>query len=170
MRVIFYKMAFPREGALLTYKRRNYTGLFHGSPTNYFQGIPGVNIGIATIKTIGSLYMLKPFVNVLCIRGIIDRIVPMQRDVAGLTHGQVIEQLVLNRLNSPCPLVLLEDWAEAVGILELFHIRPDELNDDRVGRALDAIAPYTADIEEAIVLFVLSRFGSIASALRLSAC
>jgi len=30
-----------------------------------------------------------------------------------------------------------------------------------VGRALDAIAPYTNDIEEAIVLGVLSRFGKI---------
>jgi transposase len=145
----------------VTYKRRTYSGLFQGSPTNYFQGIPGINIEIATIKTIGSLYMLKPFVNALCIREIIDRIVPMERDAGGLSHGQVIEQLVLNRLNDPCPLVHLEDWAEATGILELFHIRPDELNDDRLGRALDAIAPYIADIEEAIVLGVLSRFGKI---------
>lgn len=96
--------------------------------------------------------MLKPFVNALCIREIIDRIVPMERDAGMLTHGEVIEQLVLNRLNAPCPLVHLEDWAEATGILELYHIRPDDLNDDRLGSALDAIAPYTADIEEAIVL------------------
>ena len=71
------------------------------------------------------------------------------------------EQLVLNHLNDPCPLLHIEEWAEARGILELYGIPPDKLNDDRVGRALDAIAPYDNDIEEAIVLCVLSRFGKI---------
>ena len=145
----------------MTYKRRTYSGLFQGSTTNYFQSIPGINIEIASIKTIGSLYLLKPFVSALGIRDIIDRIVPMERDAGRLTHGETIEQLVLNRLNAPCPLVHLEDWAEATGILELYHIRPNDLNDDRLGRALDAIAPYIDDIEEAIVLFCLSRFGKI---------
>ena len=145
----------------MAYKRRTYSGLFQGSPVNPFQGVPGIDIEIATIKTIGSLYLLKPFVNALQIREIIDRIVPMQRDVGGITHGEVIEQLVLNRLNDPCPLVHIEDWAENTGIPELFHILPDELNDDRLGRALDAISPYLDDIEEAIVLYCLSRFGKI---------
>jgi transposase len=113
------------------------------------------------MKTIGSLYLLKPFTGALKIREIIDRIIPMQRDVGGLTHGQVIEQLVLNRLNAPCPLSHLEHWAEHTGIFELFQIRPEELNDDRTGRALDAIYPYINDIEDAIVLHCLSRFGEI---------
>jgi hypothetical protein len=69
---------------------------------------------------------------------IVDRIVPMERDSGGLTHGEVIEQLVLNRLNDPQPLVHIEDWAEHTGILELCHIRPEQLNDDRLGDALEA--------------------------------
>jgi transposase len=154
-------MAFLKGGAPMTYKRRTYSGLFRGSPVNPFQGVPGIDIEIATIKTIGSLYLLKPFTNALQIREIVDRIVPMQRDVGGITHGQVIEQLVLNRLNDPCPLVHIEDWAENTGIPELFHILPDELNDDRLGRALDAISPYIDDIEEEIVLYCLSRYGKI---------
>jgi len=145
----------------VTYKRRSYSGLFQGSTTNYFQGIPGINIEFTTVKTIGSLYLLKPFVSALQIREIIDRIVPMERDAGRLSHGEAIEQLVLNRLHDPCPLVHLEDWAENAGLLELYHIRPNDLNDDRLGRALDAIAPYIDDIEEAIVLFCLSRFGKI---------
>jgi hypothetical protein len=68
------------------------------------QQIPGVDIEIVTMKTIGSLYLLKPFTGAFKIREIIDRIIPMQRDVGGLTHGQVIEQLVLNRLTAPSPL------------------------------------------------------------------
>lgn len=154
-------MVFLKGGAPVTYKRRIYSGLFQGSPVNPFQGVPGIDIEIVTIKTIGSLYLLKPFMNALQIREIIDRIVPMQCDVGGLTHGQVIEQLVLNRLNDPCPLVRIEDWAENAGIMELFQIQPDELNDDRLGRALDAVEPYIDDIEEEIVLSVLSRYGKI---------
>ncbi len=143
-------------------RRRSYSGLFQGSPVGPFQQqIPGVDIEIVTTKTIGSLYLLKPFTGALKIQEIIDRIVPMQRYSNGLTHGQVIEQLVLNRLNAPCPLSHLEHWAEHTGILEMFHIRPEDLNDDRVGRALDAIHPYINDIEEAIVLHCLSRFGKI---------
>jgi transposase len=145
----------------MTYKRRDYSGLYQGRTTNYFQNTTGMDIEIATVKTIGSLYLLKPFVDALKIREIVDRIVPMERDSGGLTHGEVIEQLVLNRLNDPCPLVHIEDWAEHTGILELCHIRPEQLNDDRLGGALDAVEPYIDDIEEAIVLHALSRFAKI---------
>jgi transposase len=143
------------------YKRRTYSGLYQGSPVNPFQKIPGIDIEIVTVKTIGSIYLLKPFTNALQIREIIDRIVPMERDSGGLTHGEVVEQLVLNRLNDPCPLARIEDWAENTGIRELFQICPEELNDDRLGRALDAIEPYINDIEEAIVLSCFSRFSKI---------
>jgi hypothetical protein len=61
--------------------------------------------------------------------------------VATLTHGQVICALVANRLTSPTPLWWVEDWARALAVSEVFGIPPEALNDDRVGRALDAIAP-----------------------------
>jgi hypothetical protein len=35
----------------------------------------------------------------------------------------------------------VEDWARAWAVEEVFAIPPDALNDDRIGRALDAIAP-----------------------------
>ncbi len=41
------------------------------------------------------------------------------------------------------------------------HISPEQLNDDRLGGALDAIEPYGDDIEETIVLHALSRFSKI---------
>ncbi len=93
----------------MPYKRRTYSGLYQGRTTNYFQNTTGVDIEIATVKTIGSLYLLKQFVYALKIREIIDRIAPMERDNSGPTHGEAIEQLVLNRLNDPRPLVHIED-------------------------------------------------------------
>src|SRR5512132_2017697 len=41
----------------------------------------------------------------------------------------------------PTPLRRVEDWAAAWAVPEVFEILPETLNDDRIGRALDAIAP-----------------------------
>jgi len=57
---------------------------------------------VASIKVIGSLYLLKPFLEAIGVREVVDQIVPMQRDVDDLTHGEVLEQLVINRLDAPC--------------------------------------------------------------------
>jgi hypothetical protein len=53
----------------------------------------------------------------------------------------VIEALVANRLTSPTSLWRVEEWARAWAVEEVFGIQPAALNDDRIGRALDAIAP-----------------------------
>ena len=66
----------------------------------------------------------------LDIRGIVDRACPV-RDVAIVTHGQVIEALIANRLTSPQPLLHVEDWARQWAVPEVFGIEPGVLNDDR---------------------------------------
>jgi hypothetical protein len=53
----------------------------------------------------------------------------------------VIEALIANRLTSPAPLVRVSEWAEQWAVEEVFGIDSASLNDDRIGRALDAIAP-----------------------------
>jgi hypothetical protein len=39
-------------------------------------------------------------------------------------------------------MVRVEDWARTWAVEEVFGIEPDLLNDDRIARALDAIAPH----------------------------
>ncbi len=56
-----------------------------GHMTNYFQNSPGADIEVATVKTIGSLCLLKPFVEALKIREIVDRIILMERYSDGIT-------------------------------------------------------------------------------------
>lgn len=63
-------------------------------------------------KTLGALPVVAEFCRRLDLVGIIDRACPV-RDVAILTHGQVIEALVANRLTSPVRLVRVTDWARA---------------------------------------------------------
>jgi transposase len=107
---------------------------------------------------LGSLPVIAEFCRRLDLRGIVDRACPV-REVAIATHGQVIEALVANRLTSPRPLCHVEDWAREWAVAEVFGVEPDALNDDRVGRALDAVAPALAGIVGSVGVNAIARFG-----------
>jgi transposase len=109
-------------------------------------------------KLLGALPVVASFCRRLDLRGIVDRACPV-REVATLTHGQVIEVLVANRLTSPTPLRRVEDWAAAWAVEETFGIPPDALNDDRIGRALDAIAPTLERIVGSVGARAIAAFG-----------
>lgn len=109
-------------------------------------------------KVLGSLPVIADFCRRLDIRGIVDRACPV-RDVAIATHGRVIEALVANRLTSPQPLLHVEDWAREWAVAEVFGVEPDALNDDRVGRALDAVAPALAAIVGSVGVKAIASFG-----------
>ena len=109
-------------------------------------------------KALGALPVIAQFCRRLDICGIVDRACPV-RDIAYVTHGQVIEALVANRLTSPTPLVHVEDWARAWAVEEVFSIAPEVLNDDRIGRALDAVAPELAGIVGSIGARAIAEFG-----------
>jgi transposase len=109
-------------------------------------------------KALGALPVVAEFCQRLDLRGIIDRACPV-REVATLTHGQVICALVANRLTSPTPLWRVEDWARTWAVPEVFGIPPKALNDDRIGRALDAIAPQLEQIVGSVGARAIAAFG-----------
>ena len=90
-------------------------------------------------RIIGSVALAKPIVRRMGFAKIVDSLVvcdPQQK----VSHGQVVEILIANRLTSPSPLYKVEEWAEDIGSEKLYGIAPDELNDDRLGRTLDVLA------------------------------
>jgi hypothetical protein len=109
-------------------------------------------------KTLGTLPVVADYCRRLDLAGIIDRACPI-RDLAYLSHGQVIETLIANRLTSPTPLVRISDWAHDWAVEEVFGIDPATLNDDRIGRALDAIAPELDHIVGSIGAHAITAFG-----------
>ena len=109
-------------------------------------------------KVLGSLPVIARYCERLDIRGIIDRACPI-REVALLSHGRVIETLIANRLTSPRPLVHVERWAQEWATEEVFGVEASWLNDDRIGRALDAIAPELAEIVGSIGARAITEFG-----------
>jgi transposase len=109
-------------------------------------------------KLLGALPVVAGFCSRLKIREIIDEACPV-RDLAELTHGQVIEALVANRLTSPAPLVHVQVWARDWAVGETLGIGPELLNDDRIGRALDAIAPHLDRIAGSVGVAAIEAFG-----------
>jgi transposase len=109
-------------------------------------------------KLLGALPVVADFCQRLDLAGIVDRACPV-REVATLTHGQVICALVANRLTSPTPLRRVEDWATAWAVPEVFGVLPETLNDDRIGRALDAIAPKLEAIVGSVGAQAIAAFG-----------
>lgn len=109
-------------------------------------------------KALGALPVVAAFARRLGIASIVDRAAPV-RDIAYATHGQVIEALVANRLTSPTPLVHVEDWATDWAVEEILGISPEVLNDDRIGRALDAVAPHLEGIVGSIGAQAIATFG-----------
>jgi len=120
---------------------------------------PRIQYGPPSIdKALGALPVVAEFCRRLDIACIVDRACPV-REVAILTHGQVIEVLVANRLTSPQPLVHVEGWARAWAVPEIFGIDASALNDDRIGRALDAVAPELEAIVGTVGAVAIAVFG-----------
>ena len=109
-------------------------------------------------KLLGALPVVAGFASRLGIRDIVDDACPV-RDLAELTHGQVIEALVANRLTSPSPLVHVQSWARDWAVGEVLGVEPGLLNDDRTGRALDAIAPHLDQIAGSVGVAAIAAFG-----------
>jgi transposase len=109
-------------------------------------------------KRLGALPVVAEFGRRLRIAEIVDELCPV-RPVAWITHGEVIEALVANRLTAPAPLVRVEEWAAAMAVEEAYGISPYLLNDDRIARALDAVAPQLEEITGSVGAAAVSEFG-----------
>ncbi len=109
-------------------------------------------------KRLGALPVVAGFGRRLRIAEIVDELCPV-RPVAWISHGEVIEALVANRLTAPAPLVRVQEWAAAMAVDEAYGISPELLNDDRIARALDAVAPYLDEITGGVGAAAITEFG-----------
>jgi transposase len=88
--------------------------------------------------TFGSLALIAPLLQRLDVAAIIDRHLPPDPQLA-FSHGRVLSLLLAARLCQPTALSNVPAWAERTGADLLWDIPVDSLNDDRLGRALDAL-------------------------------
>jgi transposase len=109
-------------------------------------------------KMLGSLPVIASFCRRAGIAEVIDEQAPV-RSVATLTAGQAVVAMVCNRLTSPAPLVHVGDWARTWAVPEILGIPAAALNDDKLGRTLDAIAPHLEQITSAVAVRAITEFG-----------
>ena len=109
-------------------------------------------------QALGALPVVAGFCRKPDIAGIIDRAAPV-REIARATHGQVIEALIANRLTSPAPMVHVGARARQFAVAHVLGLAPDVLNDDRIARALDALAPVLEQVTGSVGAAAISRFG-----------
>jgi transposase len=119
-----------------------------------------------TRRDVGPLLLVACYLDRLGLASIVDQQLP-QRGRAQLTHGEVVAALVANRLAAPSPLYDIAGWASSAAMAEVFKIPGALLNDDRLGRTLDALAPVTEQIRGTLMLTAIQRFGVDAARLHL---
>jgi len=91
-------------------------------------------------RTVGPLVLTTPILGSLGLAEIVDRLCPVAEQ-ADLGHGVVAELVVQGRLTEPQALYDMVDWAERYDLAAWYDelAEAGQLNDDRLGRMLDAI-------------------------------
>lgn len=121
---------------------------------------------IGARRDVGPLLVVKSILERLQLVRVIDTQIP-QRGRAELTTGEVIAALVANRLCAPSPLYDVAAWGAGAALHELLDIPGTLLNDDRLGRALEAFAPVAETVRGAVALAAIEAFGVDAGRLHL---
>jgi hypothetical protein len=112
---------------------------------------------LGTRREVGTLLLVQHYLDKLELTNLVDQAVPM-RGRAFLTHGEVIAALVANRLSAPSPLYDVAGWASSSALAELLRTPAELLNDDRLGRALEAFAPVAEQVRSSAALVAIRKF------------
>jgi hypothetical protein len=111
-----------------------------------------------SVVNAGPLALIEPLLDQLDWQGIIDRHLPPDPQLE-YSHGQVLRLLLAARLSHPTALVNIAAWAEKSGADIFANIPADKLNDDRLGRSLDAFFHQRHSILGSITAGALQRTG-----------
>jgi len=109
------------------------------------------------VRMLGSLPLIADFARRLQIQTTIERECP-SRSNAHLTHAQVALTILANRLTQPKAMYHLLAWARKWAVRETFGLDVERLNDDRIGRCLDALAEKIDPIQGAVTVSALREF------------
>jgi hypothetical protein len=106
----------------------------------------------------GALAILWPLLQRMQVASIIDRHLPADPQ-AEFGHGKVLSLLIAARLFSPVALVNVGGWAAESGADILWDMPVEKINDDRLGRSVDAFFDQRHSILAGLALHVSQEFG-----------
>jgi hypothetical protein len=106
-------------------------------------------------RFVGGMLFLYPILKELEVAEIVNEYCPTEAEVK---HGTTISVLVLNRLTAPRPLYKVAQWMAFTILPLVLGIAACKFNDDRLGRALDAVEPHLQTIWVEIVIRALEHY------------
>lgn len=104
---------------------------------------------------VGAMPLVCAMFDKLGLAEAVNQLVPYQGDVE---LGAIVEVMVLNRLLNPKAMFRIGDWAQGASVTDYFGLTAEQLNDDRLGRALERIAEYGDQVQTALVLSAIDKF------------
>jgi len=106
---------------------------------------------------LGALAVIEPMIQKINLAEIINQHLPVDSQ-AEFDHGTVLSLLTAARLYSPVALSNVAEWAETSGADILWDVPAEKLNDDRLGRSLDAFFTQRHSILASLALHVAATF------------
>lgn len=106
-------------------------------------------------RQIGALPLVYPILMALQVRQITNMLVPSQADV---DLGRIVELLTLNRLLAPQPLYQVQDWFTETVLPQVLDIAPEQVYDNRLGRALDRLHPHLGELWARLVSRAMAEY------------
>ncbi len=119
-----------------------------------------------TRRHVGPLLIVAHYLRRLTVTQIVDAAIP-RRGKALASHGEIAAVLTASRLASPSPLYDIAGWASSAAVPELLGTPAALLNDDRLGRSLEALAKVAGDVRGRLMLTAVREFPAVADASRL---
>lgn len=107
-------------------------------------------------QVVGALPLVGAMLEQWGLAGIVDRTVPWEGDVP---LGTLVEVLVVNRLLNPKAMYAVGDWAAQSAVTDYYGLTAEQLNDDRLGRALERIADHGPAAQSAATLAAVTQWG-----------
>jgi transposase len=108
----------------------------------------------AVTLNLGPLALIAPLLEQLNLTHILDEHLPPDPQLE-FAHGKVLSLLVAARLCHPQALIRVPEWAHEYAADLLWGIPAEKLNDDRLGRALDAFFDQRHSIMAAVTVRAL---------------
>ena len=87
-------------------------------------------------QRVGALPFIVAYLKKLRLGELVEQFVPWEGEVP---LGTLVEVMVCNRLLNPKAQYKIGQWAQRSGVCDYYDISEEELNDDRLGRALERI-------------------------------
>ncbi|MGH3275778.1 MAG: IS1634 family transposase [Streptosporangiaceae bacterium] len=112
-----------------------------------------------TRRSVGPLLIVAHYLRALDVAGTVDTTIP-RRGKALAGHGEIACVLAASRLCSPAPLYDIAGWASSAAVAELLGVPAALLNDDRLGRSLEALAKVAEDVRGQLMLTAIRRFAA----------